>query len=145
MRRSLECIAVADAAVIRTDANMEDLFGIIHEMQEALIEGNNQKFFELDDSFHTYIMQLHGNKLMLDSLYRVHDQQQRIRYLSVISPYERMRNTILEHREIINMIQEKNQGGAVVTMTRHLHNAQSELGEILDGAHPILDAGVLQT
>jgi DNA-binding GntR family transcriptional regulator len=138
MRGALECIAVASAAQRHSDQDVEELSAIIQNMQHALIENNNRFFFEQDNCFHTKIIQLHGNKLMLDSLNKVNAQQQRIRYLSSISPYERMRNTILEHRAIVNLIKENDSQGAVEAMTIHLRNVQKEFGELLGSFPPFL-------
>jgi DNA-binding GntR family transcriptional regulator len=139
-RLALESLAVAQVACGCPKEELAGLEEIILQMEQALADGDNQRFFDADNSFHQHILELHGNQLMLDFLQRIKDLQQRIRYFSATS-FTRMGDSISEHRAILRALSQHDEAGAREAVCTHLDNVRRELGELLATGHPFLWEG----
>lgn len=98
------------------------------EMQKAKVGQTYkeyQRFFTMDAAFHDFIAQVTGNVFLYKALERLHAHLHlyRLYFSTGIAP-----ETILEHQEILNALQQHNAEAAALAMTQHLSQAQSRLG-----------------
>jgi DNA-binding GntR family transcriptional regulator len=117
-----ECFETTAVTQIFSKINQKDidiLENQLSEMNKALMEGDVDKFFNLDNHFHNYFVNLYNNKLMISFMNQLMDKQQRIRYITFYIS-NRMNETINEHRQILDGIKEGNLDSTIRSIHDHL-------------------------
>ncbi len=130
IREVLEGLAARLAATSIEQAPVEDLEGLLHKDENAIIRGNIDEHIELDLSFHRLVRRIAGNA----ELNRVLDQievQVRLAMLTVTvtsGPHL----AVDEHKQIFKAIQSRDPNGAEKCMRAHI----SRLHETLLNQNP---------
>ncbi len=107
LRLSFEIMAMRGIIDKIGDRDIEFLESNISQMKSAYEDKKVKDFFNLDNQFHNYYVNLYHNNLMKGFLNQLTDQQQRIRYITVYVD-GRMSLTIPEHEEILHALKERN-------------------------------------
>lgn len=131
IREALEITAIKEVSKRCTEEMVAHLREIISKMKKMLKEKDYDAFFDLDLAFHTYIIEQHGNKTMLKMLDQLHDQVQRIRYLT-LNIEGRVSHTIDEHELICRAMEKCDQKGAVKAITEHFNNCEQDFDQIAE-------------
>ena len=98
-------------------------------MDEALAKGDYDQVFDHDMNFHTAILRMMNNQLMLEMFSHISDQQQRIRFLTAHIPNRPMTAT-MEHQRIINAIEKGDREQAARELENHLRKTVDEVLEL---------------
>jgi DNA-binding GntR family transcriptional regulator len=90
--------------------------------QKLASSGRSQQTFESDVHLHKQIIQCTKNSRLITFLGTLDDQVHRVRVLSSRSP-ERLKETVEEHRKILDRIKHHDAEGAQKAMSKHLQAA----------------------
>lgn len=139
-RRLLEGRAVKVLARRAGEVDYGAMEETIRRAAGCLKKGDRDGFFEADRRFHELLVELHGNAVFIDCFRRIKDGLQRIRRLTAANP-ERMRKTVDEHREIVELLRAGDGKGARAVLFRHFEQSRSDMRERLSRGLPGLFIG----
>lgn len=130
---SLEPIAAASLAS-RKDLSKKDfkeLEKATDDMEKALNKDDLDAWAEADYRFHTKIIEMHGNKRLINILDMLRNQTHRVRLLT-----RGLRNkptqSVEEHREILKYIYEGDSKNAYKSFRAHRERTVKEIMDILE-------------
>lgn len=66
VRRGLESVAMEAAVRTITDQQLVEIYIVMQDMEQAVKDGNYELFVEKDSLFHQMILEIAGNKLLLE-------------------------------------------------------------------------------
>jgi len=115
-----------------SEAEMETLISSTQEMEERLEKGDIENWARADALFHLTIVRACGNKRLGDIILKCWDQVTRARMftLRVRGPYQ-PRQSAVEHRQVIEAIQNKDPERAAEVFRTHRTRGGREQIEIL--------------
>lgn len=119
VRRALEILAVEDAVLHMSDEGKKRLKDY-YELQEKVVENYDPvTFMEYDRAFHEEIYRSSSNEILLDLVKNLNDL---IRYfgIKVLMFPKRSRETIKEHKAILDAVLESDMEKARAAMDHHL-------------------------
>lgn len=132
VRIALECQSVSRAAPLMSEFHRQNLEDIIALHSAALDRGRYSEAIARDDDFHRYIAQISG----LTMLWRVVDtckaQMDRCRILTVPNPGHG-RETIEQHRAIVDALVTRRSQSAIKAMREHLQTSHQNSLQYLAG------------
>jgi DNA-binding GntR family transcriptional regulator len=126
VRIALECEAVRRFAVCASDAEREELSVNVQRQEDAVAEGDKDRFFALDEDFHAIIFAPLGFQRTWSFVETSRAQLDRVRRQLLPTP-GRMDATLVEHRRILEAVRLKDQEFAASAMRHHLSQATSGL------------------
>ena len=88
-------------------------------------------FFEADLTFHEKIVCFHGNETLGQLMNQLNDKIQRIRYLTTYID-KRLEETIGEHQDVVNAIEENNPEKAERKLAYHLTKVKDGLAALFE-------------
>jgi DNA-binding GntR family transcriptional regulator len=119
IRLTLETAALKQASPAQMRRAVPELRRILGEARAALAAGEMQRFYTLDDAFHTALIHAAGQPLVVEVCRFVGSDIARIRHLRL--PYAEYTAAILaEHAEIVAALRRGDIDGAVAALTEHL-------------------------
>jgi DNA-binding GntR family transcriptional regulator len=115
----LEGQAAKETAIKATEAQLTQLDDLHHRLEKAAADRDIGQFFEFNVKFHELIQEIAGNKWMngvIDDLRKVLKLQRR----DSLSRGDRLLSSLLEHREILQAILQRDPIAAELAMRNHL-------------------------
>ncbi|WP_180955257.1 GntR family transcriptional regulator [Peribacillus deserti] len=106
--------------------NLMLLNNLIRQQEEAMNNDDNIHFIDLDQEFHLMLTRLANYKLMEQVLINLHNLTQ-LMGLKAVSRKGRMKEVLVEHRRIIQSIEEQNTESASKFILDHLNNSKNAL------------------
>ena len=116
-RLALECQAATEAAVHRTQADLENM-----EAQLAIMEktvDDPEQFLAADNLMHRAIHEASHNIVFLSILKNIRDIMAIARTFTIAKPKEQQR-AMRQHRDIVNHIKGQDPDGANIAMRHHI-------------------------
>lgn len=101
--------------------------------KQVAVESSVSGQYDLDDSFHDFIMRAVNNRYLMDTYENIKDLNLRVRVLSGSRVENRLSDTFREHVEIIDACLREDWEGAAQAMTKHLENARLAAFPLLIG------------
>lgn len=130
LRQLIEPYAAGRAAETMTESSVDVLRAIERDMAD-IVEGDAStysRFAEADDRLHRLIAALSGNRLIGDTIERLHAHLHIFRALySTNAPTE----AAAEHRAIIDALVSRNAKDAEAAVRRHLERSQKRMDRVL--------------
>lgn len=123
IRQLLEGHAVKYVANNRTDAQLKCLSDLTHEMEEALLSKDPDRFFAADLDFHSKIIRFCDNRALEELSLQLTQRIQRVRFLTLYV-HRRLEETIDEHAKLLKCIIRKDARGAQKALNTHLKNVK---------------------
>ncbi|WP_315760296.1 GntR family transcriptional regulator [Sphingomonas sp. Y38-1Y] len=128
LRQLIEPYAAARAAEAVTDAAVEELEAIDAAMSAVSEAGDYSRFAEADDRLHRLIAGMSGNRLIADTVERLHSHLHIFRALySTNAPTE----AAAEHRKIIDALVARDPAAAEKAVRTHLERSQQRMDRVL--------------
>lgn len=140
LRKLMELHAVKHVADTATKKQVSELKKTIILMQNALKNQSHHDFFEADLTFHEKIVFFHGNETLGQLMNQLNDKIQRIRYLTTYID-KRLEETIGEHQDVVNAIEEHNPEKAEQKLGYHLTKVKDGLAALFENQGPQLLGG----
>ncbi|HHW14958.1 MAG TPA: GntR family transcriptional regulator [Firmicutes bacterium] len=122
LREALETWVIRKVAGRIPQEKLQEFEAIFRQSNLAFM-AENERFAGVDDNFHTYLVNLAGNRRCQALFLNLQDQNQRIRILSTLQP-GRLEATFAEHLSIVMALRQGDAEQAVAAMTAHLRNAR---------------------
>ena len=122
IRERLEGTAARQAALRRTDEELEALREAL-ELQEFYYKRSDpEQIKHMDNRFHNLVYRLSGSMTFYDTLVPLHKKVQKYRRASVEN-HSRAEASVMEHREVYAAIAAQDADAAELKMTQHIQNA----------------------
>ena len=123
IREALESLAAGLAADRITDDELEDMERMLVEADEAVSAKDLDKVVEIDIRFHDMLYQASRNEKLTGILNNLREQTTRFRMISLSAP-GRLKNTLEEHRELVEALGNRDVAEASRAAQAHLANAE---------------------
>jgi DNA-binding GntR family transcriptional regulator len=128
----LECLAAERLAKRNpTAVELQPLLDATQRMSDALDKDDLDAWAQADESFHWTLVQLSGNKLLLDTVMAYWDRAHRAR-LFTLRLRPKPTNSTMEHRQLVERIAAGDAAGAVAINRQHRERASRELVVIFE-------------
>ncbi|MDD4170948.1 MAG: GntR family transcriptional regulator [Syntrophomonas sp.] len=130
IRAALEGLAAGLAAERITDDELETMERLLVGKQEAITAGDIDKLVEVDTSFHELLYRASRNVRLATIISNLREQIQRFRLTSLSFP-GRNKESLLEHKQIVEAIQARDTQLARQLAQEHIENAENVLIECM--------------
>ncbi len=126
IRSALESLSTGLAARRIEPEELETLQSLLTEIEGYIEENDIDKIVETDIKFHGLLYQVSRNERLVGIVSNLKDQLARFRTLSMSYP-GRLRETLEEHRDMVEAIADGDAGGAREAAERHMEHAEETL------------------
>lgn len=130
IRAALEGLAAGLAAERITDAELENLERALVRVGECVQTGDIEALVAADTEFHDILYRASRNQRLAQIISNLREQIQRYRKVSLAHP-GRSRNTIEEHKKIVEAVADRNAALAESLAQDHIENAENSMMEAL--------------
>lgn len=139
IRIALEGLAAALAAERITDEELEEMERHLVVKAEAIGKNDMEKLVEVDTKFHEALYGASRNDRLIAIINNLREQIQRFRTSSLAMP-GRMKQSLDEHRSIVEAIQSRDVALARQAAQEHIENAESIMIESMKNeGFPLVD------
>ena len=121
IRGVLEGLAARLAAILINEEEISKLENLLKEMDKFTRENNPLAFSEIDAEFHNVIVNICGNKRLIQMRKNITEQAHRYRIKS-LNISGRLKYSIEEHREIVEALKKKDPKKADKFSQNHIEN-----------------------
>ena len=128
IRAALEGLAAALAAERITDEELEKMERHLVEKADAIAHGDMERLVEVDTDFHESIYKASRNDRLQGIINNLREQIQRFRATSLAYP-GRMKQSLDEHRAIVEAIHARDAALARQVTQEHIENAEPSMIE----------------
>ena len=122
----LRGLAARKAACNITPQEIKQLQEIIAESEQSLKEGSLKEIFKLNKKFHQVIEKSSNNKELLFLLDNVYERS-RERFSEILSRKKRQKESIEEHKVILEALIKKDEELVEQLMKKHIENGKEDL------------------
>ncbi|PKM77505.1 MAG: GntR family transcriptional regulator [Firmicutes bacterium HGW-Firmicutes-15] len=130
IRAALEGLAAGLAADRITEEELEDMERLLVEKREAITQNDIGKLVEVDTKFHELMYKASRNERLSSIISNLREQIQRFRLTSLSFP-GRNKESLDEHKKIVEAIQSRDIQIARHVAQEHIENAENVLIECL--------------
>lgn len=130
IRAALEALAAGLAAERITDEELEEMERLLVEKAEAIAANDMEKLIEVDTKFHDAIYRASRNERLYAIINNLREQIQRFRTTSLAYP-GRMKQSLDEHRGIVEALQARDIQLARNLAQEHIENAENSMLEAI--------------
>ncbi len=134
VREALERAALVDGGGAIAASGIRELRGMLQEQDEAEAEGDRERFFRLDDAFHSALMRASGHGSAWPIVGQAKSQLDRARRLS-LSRTQQLRILIDQHRAVVERLAAHDVPAADLALRDHLRLVFSDIRAIRE-EHP---------
>ena len=138
VRASLEALAAGLAAERITEEELEALNRFMVQVTINSEVGDFEKVVQSDTNFHEQIYRASRNNRLVQIINNLRDQIQRFRSASLSHP-GRIKETLEEHKNLLEAISERDIITAQTLAQEHIENAEGIMMEALRGHPELLD------
>jgi len=128
IRTALEGLAAGLAAERITDEELDEIERLLAEKADAIAKKDVDKLIEVDSRFHEAIYRGSRNTRLASIINNLREQIQRYRATSLSFP-GRMKQSLEEHRDIVEAIQSRDVQLARKVAQEHIENAENSMIE----------------
>lgn len=119
LRNSIEMKGISILIDTINNSQVNQLEAIVDLQEEAIKMDDRIKYIELDQSFHRTMLRMAGQNLLEQIFKEIYNLSLLIGH-AAITKEGRMDEVILEHREIIESLRNKDENGAKKHLNKHL-------------------------
>ena len=131
IKASLEAEAAARAAALITEEQLAELSEIVDQQEFYETKGDYGKIRDLDTDLHEVIYDACGSRPMRRILKQLHRNLLKYRRTSLSARGgTRVRDSISEHRAIVEALKERDAGKAAIMMGKHIDHARVNIQNI---------------
>lgn len=130
IRAALEALAAGLAAERITDEELEEMERLLVEKAEAIAANDMEKLVAVDTRFHDTLYRASRNERLYNIISNLREQIQRFRTTSLAYP-GRMKQSLEEHRGIVEALQARDVQLARNLAQEHIENAENSMLEAI--------------
>lgn len=130
IRAALEGLAAGLAAERITEEELESMERLLVGKQEAITSGDIDRLVEVDTSFHELLYKASRNERLANIISNLREQIQRFRLTSLSFP-GRNKESLQEHKQLVEAIQSRDSQLARHLAQEHIENAENVLIECI--------------
>lgn len=136
-RESVEITAISHAAATYHKKMEKRLSVIQKKLQKSYENKQYVTYFEADNAFHYWLLEVLGNTVIINWMERIRDQQQRIRY-ATMGISTSMEISYDEHLRMMEAVRKNDVELAKIEMHNHLERALQDILKMKEQANPYL-------
>lgn len=136
-RESVEITAISHAAATYHKKMEKRLSAIQKKLQKSYENKQYVTYFEADNAFHYWLLEVLGNTVIINWMERIRDQQQRIRY-ATMGISTSMEISYDEHLRMMEAVRRNDVELAKTEMHNHLERALQDILKMKEQANPYL-------
>ena len=126
IRTALDVLAAGLAAERITEEELEQMERLMVEIGEHIDKGDMGAIITLDSEFHDILYKASRNDRLVGIINNLREQFTRFRSISIAYP-GRLKNTLEEHRQLVEAIAQRNSDVAQQLAREHMENAEQTL------------------
>lgn len=126
IRTALDVLAAGLAAERITEEELEQMERLMVEIGEHIDKGDMDAIITLDSEFHDILYKASRNDRLVGIINNLREQFTRFRSISIAYP-GRLKNTLEEHRQLVEAIAQRNSDTAQQLAREHMENAEQTL------------------
>lgn len=126
VRTALDSLAAGLAAERITEEELEELERLLVRIGELIEQGDMSQIVEADSQFHDILYRASRNDRLVSIINNQREQLTRFRSISMSYP-GRLKNTLEEHRRLVEAIAQRNADLAQQLAMQHMENAEQTL------------------
>lgn len=126
IRTALDVLAAGLAAERITEEELEQMERLMVEIGEHIDKGDMEAIITLDSEFHDILYKASRNDRLVGIINNLREQFTRFRSISIAYP-GRLKNTLEEHRQLVEAIAQRNSDVAQQLAREHMENAEQTL------------------
>ncbi|NLW06924.1 MAG: GntR family transcriptional regulator [Clostridia bacterium] len=130
IRAALESLAAGLACESITEEEMEELERMLIKFAECVHKGELEKLVEADTQFHEIVYRASRNKRLVQIISNLRENIQRFRAISM-GMAGRMRETLEEHKRLVEAINARNVELARRIAREHIENSENKVMEAI--------------
>lgn len=130
IRAALEALAAALACERITEEELEELERLLVKVAECAEKNDLETLIQVDTQFHDVLYRASRNDRLVQIINNLREQIQRFRTTSLATP-GRMRETVEEHKALVEAIAARNVELAQRLAQEHIENAENRLLEAI--------------
>jgi len=111
-----------------TDEEIDEMMGVIREMEYTVKKDDRLNYNDLDIQFHDFLLNITGNNKLKEIYNNLINQSNRFRLRTLKIP-DRMGKSLKEHREIALEIKKRNPDGANRVSQKHIESISRSIEE----------------
>lgn len=123
IRTSLDVLAAGLAAERITEEELEQMERLLVEIGEYMDKEDIERIVEVDTKFHDILYRASRNDRLVGIIFNLREQFTRFRTVSIAYP-GRQKNTLEEHRKLLEAIAQRNVDMAQQLAREHMENAE---------------------
>lgn len=123
IRTSLDVLAAGLAAERITEEELEQMERLLVEIGEYMDKEDIDRIVEVDTKFHDILYRASRNDRLVGIIFNLREQFTRFRTVSIAYP-GRQKNTLEEHRKLLEAIAQRNVDMAQQLAREHMENAE---------------------
>jgi len=129
IRMALEGFSVQKICQGKSPADTRALEKALNDQKKAVEAGNEAGFMQADRHFHIGFTRLTQNNYLIDMMEDIRDIMHLMGF-KVLGIPGRMQTVVLEHREILDAVQNRDVSDAMKAMMSHLENSRDAVKQI---------------
>lgn len=129
IRAMLEEIVVEQATINANERDINNLTHIVFMIEETFKTGNIDDILYYGSKFHTTIYELGENKTANKILNQLNDHIHRYQRLIPIQNADRLKNSVMEHQQILEFMKQRDKESASSRMKDHINNSLTSVKE----------------
>ncbi|HHY46211.1 MAG TPA: GntR family transcriptional regulator [Firmicutes bacterium] len=130
IREALEGLACRLAVNDITEDHLNDLRKLIDEMREASETGDLYRYSSCNQRFHNVILNIAGNRRLMQMLELIKAQSVRERFKSLLNP-GRSRQSLNEHKAILDALEARDPDRAELVMRKHIQAVALNISNLI--------------
>lgn len=123
IRAMLEEIVVEQATLNAKERDISNLTHIVFMIEETFKTANIDDILYYGSKFHTTIYELSENKTAIKMLNQLNDHVHRYQRLIPIQNADRLKRSIIEHKQILELMKQGDKESAASLMKDHINNS----------------------
>lgn len=131
IREVLEGLAARGACLHISRMEIRELRQIIREMDQCIKNSDEENYVQVHSRFNKIIMDACKNKRLINQMESIYEYLKSLRRISLLTD-ERKRDALKEHIEIVNAIENGDEGQAELLTRNHVKRAKKSFEEVLE-------------
>jgi DNA-binding GntR family transcriptional regulator len=127
LREMLEGLSARRAVASTDQESLEELERLLDKSQNAMEEGDTHAYSELDQDFHTSLIQLGGSRRLHEIYSRLRLQTKFLMRSTMRLPDRGMEISWVEHRAVLDALKSGDEDRCEATARQHIHNTRDAL------------------
>jgi DNA-binding GntR family transcriptional regulator len=127
---SLEVLASRLTCRVATDAQIRQISSVHDHMMQCYKRGDRLEYYKYNQSIHSLIVELSGNRFLLAQHQSIQARLKRIRFIGNEEP-SKWKGAVAEHEQMIEALEARNEDGLAAILAVHMDRTWQRVQDVL--------------